>query len=275
MAGVTQSHCDRLLNGILDKGINLIDTAASYGDSEEKIGRAVSHRRREYILITKCGYKLKDDDLDAWTGENVRHSLARSLQWLRTDAVDILLLNSCPAENLKNSRMIDALVGCREDGLTRFIGYSGDGDAALSALGMGVFDCLEIAVNIFDQQCLETVLPKAAEAGVGVVAKRPMASAFWHGHDVDNPAHKTYTNRREQMGFTPSSLGFEGDWLELGLRFTAHQQLIHSTLTATRTIEHFNESLENYAKGPLPDAVVQELRNHWGRHDDGSWTGRP
>jgi len=252
----------------------LIDTAASYGDSEEKIGRALAHRRGEYTLVTKCGFKLGDSAPDAWTGENVRHSLARSLKLLKTKAVDVLLLHSCSAEKLKNDRMIESLVDCRVDGCTRFIGYSGDGDAARSALDLGVFDVLETSVNVFDQQCLDTVLPRAAELGLGVIAKRPMASAFWHGHDVDNPVHKTYFARREQMCFTPSSLGFNGNWRELCLRFAVHQKSVHSTLTATRTIEHFKESLENFYKGRLPDTVDRELRRLWAEHDDGSWIGQ-
>ena len=57
----------RLLNVVLDSGVNLIDTAACYGDSEEKIGEFISHRRNEYVLVTKCGSHVDDDDPPAET----------------------------------------------------------------------------------------------------------------------------------------------------------------------------------------------------------------
>ena len=152
---------------------------------------------------------------------------------------------------------------------------AGSPAAIQGALDLGVLDVLETSVNIFDQQCLETVLPKAAQSGLGVIAKRPMASAFWQGHDVGNPVHQAYFTRRDAMGFTPSSLGFGGDWPGLCLRFAAHQDSVHSSLTATRKIEHFRESLDNYHKGRFPCDLYRKLRNEWKNHDDGSWAGCP
>ena len=70
----------KLLNRALDGGMNLIDTARAYSDSEEKIGRAIAHRRREYTLATKTG---------ATTPEGFRHDLDTSLRLLKTDHIDI------------------------------------------------------------------------------------------------------------------------------------------------------------------------------------------
>ena len=63
-----QSRAALVLNTALDNGVNLLDTAACYGNSEELIGDAVSHRRDEYILATKCGHVAGDEMGEAWTG---------------------------------------------------------------------------------------------------------------------------------------------------------------------------------------------------------------
>lgn len=70
----------KLLNRALDGGMNLIDTARAYSDSEEKIGRAIAHRRQEYTLATKTG---------ATTPEGFRRDLDTSLRLLKTDHIDI------------------------------------------------------------------------------------------------------------------------------------------------------------------------------------------
>jgi len=55
------------LNLILDRGVNVIDTAASYEGSEEMIAEAIGHRRKDFVLISKCGGSLPDIDAAAWS----------------------------------------------------------------------------------------------------------------------------------------------------------------------------------------------------------------
>src|SRR6516162_9965578 len=83
---------DRLLNAVLDAGINLIDTSPDYGASEEHIGRAISHRRDEYFLASKCGCLVGPDapsrpgfNAHVFTRENVRAGVEQSLRRMGTD----------------------------------------------------------------------------------------------------------------------------------------------------------------------------------------------
>lgn len=276
--GLPQSDCDQLLNGLLDQGINLIDTAACYRDSEEKIGKAIGARRGDYVLVTKCGHHVERSDPPEWTPEVVRHSAERSLRRLQTDHVDVLLLHSCTVPQLKNEQMIQALQKCKEDGLTRFIGYSGDNEAAEFAIEMNVFDCLETSVSICDQHSLETSLPKSEGARMGAFAKRPLANACWRDLEEYNPFYanyaQPYTQRLKQMGFTPESLGFGGEWLELALRFTVFQPGLTSALIGSTSLEHIRENIQMVDQGPLPEDVQARIREAWRANDDGTWIGQ-
>ena len=86
----SQEDCDRLLNIALDEGVNFVDTSVCYGDSEEKIGKAISSRRGDYILATKCGHKIDGLNSDEWSANIVAESLERSLKTLKTDQMDNL-----------------------------------------------------------------------------------------------------------------------------------------------------------------------------------------
>src|SRR5438067_1867779 len=79
----------RLLGGALDAGLNLIDTAECYANSEELIGATVSARRKDYWLLTKVGHP-KGFGTEDWSATGIAKSIERSLKRLRTDHVDVL-----------------------------------------------------------------------------------------------------------------------------------------------------------------------------------------
>lgn len=273
-----QSECDSLLNGTLDAGITVIDTAASYPNSENKIGRAISHRRDEYVLISKCGQKLEADDPPEWSGKNATHSAERSLRRLKTDHLDVLLVHSCPAEALRYGDLVEGMQECKERGLARFIGYSGDNRAAEVALEMGVFDCLESSLNICDQQLLHKILPEVHTANLGFISKRSIANSCWRNLALGEPFYAkyaaTYTERLKKMDFSPESIGFDGSWIELALRFTAWQPGLHIALIGGRNLEHIREDIKIADRGPLPEPILRAIREIWNQHDDGSWVGQ-
>src|ERR1700730_6238205 len=102
---VAAGTVEKLLNGALDGGLNVIDKAACYETSEESIGSAVSHRRSEYHLFTKCGH-ASGLPVDDWTPELVELSLARSLKRLRTEYVELLQFHSCDAASLHDDDLV-------------------------------------------------------------------------------------------------------------------------------------------------------------------------
>ena len=138
LSRVDQATADATLELLLEFGVNHIDTAASYGDSELRIGPWMDRHRKDFFLATKTG---KRDYAGA------RDEIRRSLERLRTDHVDLLQLHALIhpddwEQALSPGGAIDAAVEAREAGLVRFIGVTGHGwnVAAMHRRSLGRFD---------------------------------------------------------------------------------------------------------------------------------------
>jgi aryl-alcohol dehydrogenase-like predicted oxidoreductase len=206
---------DKILGEALDAGLNVIDTAPLYSDSEEKLGRALRGRRDRFLLFTKCGRRLPRKS--SWTGFRLRTkrkfarwrnkadppefqspewhprvlewNIEQSLKLLKTDWIDLIQLHSCSEETLRQGAVIEVLERARKAGKVRHIGYSGDGRAALYAVRCGHFESLQISINIADQEALALAVPLAREQGMGVIAKRPIANVVWK---IPRPENRYY-----------------------------------------------------------------------------------
>ncbi|GJM73148.1 hypothetical protein HMSSN036_53640 [Paenibacillus macerans] len=171
-------NVSQLLNNALDHGLNVIDTAECYQNSEELIGHAISGRRQEYYLFTKCGHS-NDDSFHDWDPEWLELSVDRSLKRLDTDYIDVLQLHGCSKEILQRGEVIQALQRMQVKGKVRYLGYSGDGNHAKFAIGMKCFDTLQVTANIVDQSAIKELIPLARQQQLGVMVKRPLANAAW------------------------------------------------------------------------------------------------
>src|SRR5207245_854123 len=136
------------------------------------LARRGNGRRRQFPLCTKVGHAGGWDRED-WRPPAILKSIERSLGRLRTEALDLVQLHSCSEGVLRRGDAIAALETAKQRGLTRYIGYSGDGAAARHAVESGRFDTLQISVSVADQAALEAVLPAARQRQLGVIAKRP------------------------------------------------------------------------------------------------------
>jgi aryl-alcohol dehydrogenase-like predicted oxidoreductase len=261
----------RLLAEALDAGLNVIDTAECYGDSESLIGAAVAGRRRDYHLFTKCGH-FEGTGRDDWRPASLERSIARSLARLRTDHVELLQLHTCSEEDLRRGDVIEVLERARARGQARFLGYSGDGAAARYAVTCGRFDVLQTSISVADQEAIELTLPAARAGGVGVIAKRPIANAAWRtGRRPDNAYHHAYWDRLQRLEYDFLARPV-AEAVGVALRFTASLPGVHTLIVGTTRPGRWRENAAQLDAGPLPPADAEAIRARWRQVADG-WAG--
>jgi len=247
-----------LLNSILDLGINLIDTARGYGLSEERIGRFISHRRKEFILSTKVGYDIPGTT--NWTYECITRGIDEALVRLKTDYIDIVHLHSCPKSTLENGEVINVLLKAVEAGKVRIAAYSGDNDALSYAVNSNKFKSIMTSISICDQQVMSGLLQEAKNKKMGVISKRPLANCVWKYKELpkyDNASNE-YWHRLNKMNFD-----FDMDWNELALRFSAFTDGVDSCVVASTNIEHIKQNVAYIQKGTLPKDIFNTIRTRF------------
>lgn len=263
----------RLLGSALDAGLNVIDTAECYEHSEELIGKAVAGRRAECYLLTKCGHPSGYDRGD-WRPASLLKSIERSLRRLATDRLDLIQLHSCSLAELKKGDVIAALERARERGWARFIGYSGDGEAARYAIECGRFDTLQTSVSIADQEALTLTLPLARERGLGVIAKRPIANAAWrYARKPAEPYYQTYWTRLRALDY-PFLRGAAAAAVSTALRFTLSAPGVHTAIVGTAKPDRWRENARLLDAGPLSQGETERIRARWREVADASWAGQ-
>lgn len=269
---VSQRTIGTLLNAALDAGLNVIDTAACYGDAEEMIGSAISHRRAEYHILTKCGHagglRLSD-----WSPELVEKSIERSLKRLRTDRLDLVQLHSCGEEVLRRGEVTEALKRVRDKGMTRFIGYSGDGAAALWAVRSGQFDTLQISVSVADQEAIDGPIAEAKERGMGVIAKRPLANASWlTSAGAVDWYFRPYRDRLQELDYDFLRADPKTS-VAVALRFTLSVAGVTTAIVGTTKPGRWKENAALLEAGPLHPAEYDAIRSRWRAIAPPEWVG--
>lgn len=164
-----------------EAGVNLIDTAPAYGTSEARIGALLEDRER-WVIATKAGEEFEDGaSRFDFSPEGIRASVERSLEQLRTDWLDVVLLHLGDEDEavLRDGAAIDALRRLRDAGHVRAIGASTK-TVAGGLLAVGSCDVVMVALHRDDESQLP-VVEAARRADVGVLIKKALAS----GHDGD------------------------------------------------------------------------------------------
>ena len=268
----TQTDVDELLNSALDAGLNLIDTAAGYLKSEQMIGEAVSKRRKEFYLITKCG-ALDGFTRADWSKKGILETIEMSLRNLKTDYLDIAQLHSCDAEILKRGEAIEALQRAQEKGYTRYIGYSGDNADATAAIELDVFDSFQTSVNVADQTPIDGNIKLAAEKGLGVIAKRPIANAVWRNKEKpESSYHHEYWERIQKLQFDFLKKPLEesiGD----ALRFTLTIPGVSTAIVGTTQPKRWQQNADYVRQGNLPAEEYEAIRQRWNEVAGEEWLG--
>ena len=261
---IADEDAGRLLNAVLDEGINFIDTSIDYGRSEELIGKFIAHRRSEYVLASKCGCVpgagMGTDHVH--TAENIRAGVEHSLRTLRTDHLDLVQFHrSLSRQEFEAEGALAEALALRDEGKVRFVGVSAILPTLNEQIEMGVFDSFQIPYSALQREH-EDAITRASAAGAGIIIRGGVA----RGTPDDWESRRYYMMSNETMRDFWDTAGLDEllDGMSrtaFMLRFTLSHPDLDTTIVGTASIEHLHENLAVAAAGPLPDDVLREAKS--------------
>lgn len=254
----TEADAIRVLNNALDLGINFVDTARAYGNSEELIGKALRHRRRDYLLATKlCPLSASDLEAPGLSGR-IWESVKTSLRMLQTDYVDLLMIHSAPMEVIQRAdAILETLHAIQQAGLVRYVGASVYEDAGPAALERGGFDCLQIAYNALDRMPEKALLPTAAQQGVGIIVRSVLLKGAITLRYRDLPESlSSLKDAVHALDILAQAAGISLP--ELAFRYVLGSDAI--ALCGTARSQELQSAIEYVSRGPLDADLIDEIR---------------
>jgi aryl-alcohol dehydrogenase-like predicted oxidoreductase len=217
---VDEADAMGVLHAAVDAGVTFLDTADVYGDgrSEVLIGRLLAERPDAALTVaTKMGRRANPHVPEAFTLGAMRNWADRSRANLGVEVLDLLQLHCPPTPVFSDDRVFDALDTLVEEQRIAAYGVSVETcEEALTAIARPHIATVQLILNVFRRKPLERVLPAALQAGVGVIARVPLASGLLTGKYDESTTfasedHRTYNRQGEafDVGETFSGVPFE------------------------------------------------------------------
>jgi aryl-alcohol dehydrogenase-like predicted oxidoreductase len=279
---VGENDVAAVLDAAAESGVTFLDTADVYGDgrSEQAIGRFLDGRDATRPLVaTKMGRRAPQDPAE-FTLESFRAWTDRSRRNLGVDTLDLVQLHCPPTPVFASDQVYDALDTLVSEERIAAYGVSVETcDEALTAIARPGTASVQIILNVFRRKPLERVLPAALEAGVGIIARVPLASGLLSGayrHDSRFGAddHRNYNRKGEafDVGETFSGVDYDSgvdaarEWADLlpagvtpaqaALRWVIQQPGVTSVIPGARNAEQVRSNAAAAGLPPLSDAVL-------------------
>lgn len=257
----------------LDLGVNYIDTAPGYLDSEEVLGEALEGESRPYILSTKLGGR--PDPFSPQNMDHLKFSFAESLRLLKRDSVDILMIHEPDRPGQHDwwtnwedftGPVTECLAVLKEEGLVRFTGLGGTTAYILARIcATGQFDVVLTAFNIslLWREALNAVIPEATRQNMGIVAGSPLQQGWLarrYDAFLDNPPAWLSPARRDQFRALYALLDEVGMPItEVALRWVISIPQVHTTLMGARSVAEVEANVAAVNAGPLPAEILERL----------------
>lgn len=220
---VSEADARAVLDAAVRNGVTLFDTADVYGDgrSEKLIGGYLADRPdHEITVATKMGRREAQDPAN-FTLEKFREWTNRSRQNLGVDTLDLVQLHCPPSEVFETDSVYDALDTLVADGAIAAYGVSVEtADQALAAISRPNLATVQIILNAFRLKPLDAVLPAARAAGVGIIARVPLASGLLSGKYTESTTFAANDHRNFNRDGSAFDVGetFSGVDFEQGVR---------------------------------------------------------
>ncbi|MZD05503.1 aldo/keto reductase [Streptomyces sp. SID5785] len=284
---VREEDAVAVLDAAVESGVTFFDTADVYGDgrSEQLIGRYLRRRPDAGVLVaTKMGRRVELDPA-LYTLDNFRAWTDRSRSNLGVDRLDLVQLHCPPTPVYSSDAVFDALDTLVAEGAIAAYGVSVETCAeALTAIARPGTASVQIIVNPFRLKPLEDVLPAAAAAGVGVIARVPLASGLLSGRYTKDTVfaaddHRTFNRHGEafDQGETFAGVDFAtgveaaaefsalapdgATPAQTALRWIIQQPGISSVIPGARNPEQVRGNAQAAALAPLSRSTLDAVRD--------------
>ena len=272
---LSEEQADKLLNAVLDAGINFIDTSIDYGLSEERIGKYISHRRGEYFLASKCGCVYGGEQGEhVHTAKNIREGVENSLRLLKTDHLDLVQFHrSLTMDEFQAEGALQEALKLKDEGKVRFVGVSGTLPNLVEQINSDVFDAFQIPYSALQREH-EDAIALAASKDMGCIIRGGVARGApsdWENRSYYMVPSETMKDRWEEAKL--DELLHDGmTRMEFMLRFTLSHSGLTTTIVGTSNPDHLTSNIEAAMRGPLPEALVTEAKR---RLDDAGAIAEP
>ncbi len=237
-----------VLNYVLDLGINLVDTAAAYHQSERRIGDSISPRRSEYILASKCGEHSDDPHTYYdFSYKAIKASIDKSLKLLKTDVIDIMQIHfgPDPEKTLDDGETVGAMKDAQKEGKIKLLGASIGGDLGTRCIMSGDFDVMQIDLSLLNRYneenirlCKERGIAVFIRSGLGVGRCTEKAPMLLERGLVGGKEAETIRKLLELCN-NDAEL-----YAALSLRFLYNNDGITSILAGSKKKEHIKRNIE-------------------------------
>ncbi len=256
LGAMRQERADEILAVLLERGVNHLDTAAAYGESELRIGRWMAAHRHRFFLATKTGER---------TGDAARAELERSLERLEVDQVDLIQLHNLVEEDEWEvahgpGGAVAALAAARDEGLVRHIGVTGHGTRIagmhLRSLDRFPFDSVLLPYSFVAVQDdgyradVEALLERCAEARVAVQTIKSIARRRWP-EDHTGPRFSWYEPLADEGAATRAVR-----WV------LADPRVFLNTSSDARTLRTILDAADGELPRPTDDELLADVAEH-------------
>ncbi len=277
--GANRDTADRIIRRAWELGINYIDTAPGYLDSESVLGETLAKFDADFIISTKIGYK--PEPFEARNKEFLQNALKRSFKNLKRDFVDILMIHEPDRhddENLMDwwadkekyeGPVMDVIRQARDEGKTKFLGLGGTTAYEMPhVINTGNFDVVLSAFqyNLLWREAEQAVLPAAVANDMGLICGSPLyqgtLAKIYENDVIKNPPNWLSPPRRRQFIRLYALVGdLKMTMPELATRFLLSNPQISTVLSGVSTVAELESNVESALKGPLAEDILAEIND--------------
>lgn len=265
-----------IIERALELGINYIDTAPGYGDSEKVLGQSLEGIKKPYIMSTKIGARKGQKDFNPQNKDIIRKTVKDSLYFLKRDYVDILMIHEpdrpgfydwFPDWENFHGPVCEVLDELKKDGIIRYRGLGGTTAYTMAEIiKKNDYDVVLTAFNysLLWQEALNSVISEAKRKNMGIIIGSPLQQgvlAKCYVEEVENGARWLSPPRRNQLKELYRLVEESGiSIVELALRFVISNSDVSTVLMGAKSVFEAESNVETVQKGPLPEDILEEIQ---------------